>query len=127
MTKVSACWVPRLLSDQDKSVRVQTSKRFLERYARKGERFLQNIITRDESLLHFYDPETKAKSIMWKNTSPPPPKKAKVVMSAQKVMFLVCVDHRGIILSHAVQKDQPNVLPEGTLLIVCYSIFFFFA
>ena len=64
MTKVSACWVPRLLSDQDKSVRVQTSKRFLERYARKGERFLQNIITRDESLLHFYDPETKADAIV---------------------------------------------------------------
>jgi len=40
-------------------VRVQTSKRFLERYAREGDRFLQSIITCDESWLHLYDPETK--------------------------------------------------------------------
>ena len=59
MTKVSARWVPRLLSEQDKQMRVQTAKRFLERYAPEGERFLQSIITCDESWLHFYDPETK--------------------------------------------------------------------
>ena len=56
----------RLLSEQEKSVRVQTSKRFLERYAREGERFLQSIITSDESWLPFYNLETKAKSIVWK-------------------------------------------------------------
>ena len=56
----------RLLSEQEKSVRFQTSKRFLERYAREGERFLQSIITSDESWLPFYDLETKAKSIVWK-------------------------------------------------------------
>ena len=106
MTKVSGRWLPSLLRQQDKSVRVQTSKRFLERFAREGERFSQGIITCDESLLYFYDPETKAESMVSKHTSSPPSKKAKVVMSAQKVMFLVCADHRGIILSHAVPTDQ---------------------
>ena len=44
MTKVSARWVPRLSSEQHMSVRVQTAKRFLERYEREDERFLQRII-----------------------------------------------------------------------------------
>ena len=64
MTKVSARWVSRLLSEHDKPVRVQTSTRFLERYAREGDRFLLSIITCDESWLHFYDPETKAESMV---------------------------------------------------------------
>ena len=89
MTKVSARWVPRILSEEDKSVRVQTSKHLLERYEREVERFLQSIIKCDESWLHFYDPETKAESMVWEHTSSPPPKKAKVVKPAQKVMFLV--------------------------------------
>ena len=63
MTKVSARWNPRPLSE-DKSVRVQESKHFLERYTQEGERFLQSIITCDESRLHFYDPETKAESMV---------------------------------------------------------------
>ena len=106
MTKVSARWVLRLLSGKDKAVHVQTTKRFLERYAWEGERFLQSFITCDESWLHFYDPETKAKSMVWKHTSSPPPTKAKVVKSAKKVIFLVFADHRGIILSHVVPTDQ---------------------
>ena len=83
MTKVSARWVPRLLSGKDKSVHIQTSKPFLERYTREGERFLQSIITCDESWFHFYNPETKAKSMVWKHTSSPPPKKAKVVVCSK--------------------------------------------
>ena len=74
----------RLLSEQEKSVRVQTSKRFLERYAREGERFLQSIITCDELWLHFYDPETKAESMVWKHTSSPPSKKANVANLLKK-------------------------------------------
>ena len=60
---------------------------------------MQNIIMCDESLLHFYDPETKAESMVWNHTSSPAPKKAKVVKSAQHVMFLVYADHRGIVVS----------------------------
>ena len=67
ITWVSAHLVSRLLSEQAKSV--------CERYARQGERFLQSIITCDESWLHFYDPET----MVWRHTSSPPSKKANVV------------------------------------------------
>ena len=69
----------RLLSEQEKSVRVQTSKRFLERYAREGERFLQSSITCDKSWLHFYDPETKVESMVWKHTSSPPPRSSSLL------------------------------------------------
>ena len=79
MTKVSARWVPRLLSEQDKQMRVQTAKRFLERYAREGERFLQSSITCDKSWLHFYDPETKVESMVWKHTSSPPPRSSSLL------------------------------------------------
>ena len=111
------------LSKKDRSVRVQTSKRFLERYAREGDRFLQSIITCDELWLHFYDPETNAESMVQKHTSSPPQKKAKVVKSVQNVFvpcfcrppcnhFVACRPKRS--------DDQRNVLPEGTVLIVFF-------
>lgn len=100
MRKVSARWKIK------KNVRVETSQCFLARHAREGDHFLNKIVTCDETWLHFYDPETKAESMVWKRPSSPPPKKAKVIKSAKKVMFLVFMDHRGILLSHAIPTDK---------------------
>lgn len=38
--------------------------------------FLDCIITTDETWLHYYEPETKQQSSVWKNVDSPPPKQA---------------------------------------------------
>ena len=51
MSKVSARWVPRLLNDHEKQVRVERSRELLERYRKDGTSFLDRIITTDETWL----------------------------------------------------------------------------
>ena len=70
MSKVSARWVPRLLSDEQKATRVECSTEFLNRFEMEGDQFLDNIITMDETWIWEYDPETKAESSVWKTPRP---------------------------------------------------------
>ena len=89
MSKVSARWVPRLLSDEQKATRVECSTEFLNRYKMKGDQFFDNIITKDECWIWEYDPETKAESSVWKTPRTPPPKKARGCKSGGKHMCMI--------------------------------------
>jgi histone-lysine N-methyltransferase SETMAR len=106
MHKVSARWIPRILSNDNKSNRVKASRKFLERYRKEGDTFLQRIITTDETWLFLYDPETKEQSKQWKTPASPPPKKARVSKSAGKQMFIFFADIDGMILQHAVPTGK---------------------
>ena len=106
MSKVSARWVPRLLTDTEKENRVRCSQMFLSRYDAEGDEFLDRIITTDESWFHHFDPETKAMSSVWKTPNTPPPKKARVQKSAGKHMFILFMDRHGMILQHRVPDHQ---------------------
>ena len=106
MSKVSARWVPRLLTNEQKTKRVECSTEFLNWYEREGDRFLDNIITMDETWIWEYDPETKAESSVWKTSKSPPPKKARVCKSGGKHMFVFFMDRRGMLLAHRVPEGQ---------------------
>ncbi|GFR81599.1 histone-lysine N-methyltransferase SETMAR [Elysia marginata] len=47
--KVSARWVPRMLTDEMKMQRKTTCDELLKRYEEEGEEFIQRIVTGDES------------------------------------------------------------------------------
>ena len=104
--KVCAQWVPRLLSPDEKQSRVSSSSEFLRRWKKEGDTFLSRIITTDETWLYHFDPETKQQSDMWKRRGSPPPKKARVTKWAGKHMFIMFMDMRGMILTHAVPSGQ---------------------
>ena len=66
MSKLSARWVPKLLSEEQKRGR----KELLSMYrADKG--FLDRIITGDESWFHYYEPESESQSKQWKRRDEP--------------------------------------------------------
>jgi hypothetical protein len=72
----------------------------LQRYEREGAEFLDSIVTCDETLVHYFTPESKRASKKCKHThSPPPPpkKKATAIFSAGKIMTAVFWDSKGII------------------------------
>jgi len=106
MSKVSARWVPRLLKDSKKERRDACSTHFLRRFEREGERFLDRIITVDETWIHHFDPETKSESSVWKSPSSPAPKNARVQRSVGKEMFIYFMDRRGMILEHKVRDGH---------------------
>lgn len=106
MSKVSARWVPRLLSHNDKVRRVECSKEFLQRLARNGDTFLDRIVTLDETWLWYYEPETKAQSSIWKTPQTPPPRKAKSTKCGGKHMYLFFMDRKGMLLQHQIPEGQ---------------------
>ena len=112
LTKVSARWVPRLLSAEEKGSRVSASEEFFRRYEREGDRFLGRIVTTDETYISLYDPETKFESMVWKQPSSPPPLKAKTCRSTKKYMFIFFMDSEGMLLQH--------VVPNGTTVNAAY-------
>ena len=105
MSKASARWVPRLLSEDEKLQRVSDSQKFIRKCDR-DRNFLNKIITTDETWVHFYEPEDKRSSMVWKHSDSPPPKKAKTVKSMGKVMCIMFIDRHGILLVHMVPEGK---------------------
>jgi len=62
MRKLSACWVPRLLTLDQKRVRMNISKALLTQFRRNKSEFWRRLITVDETWIHHYTPESKIQS-----------------------------------------------------------------
>jgi histone-lysine N-methyltransferase SETMAR len=106
MKKLSARWVPRLLTVDQKRNRVTTSKDCLDMFKRNPNQFLRRFVTVDETWIHHYTPETKVQSAQWVSPGERAPKKAKTVPSAGKVMATVFWDSQGIILIDYLEKGR---------------------
>jgi histone-lysine N-methyltransferase SETMAR len=104
MRKLSAKWVPKCLTSEQKQARVQTSTAVLAHFSDTPD-FLARLVTEDETWLHIYDPETKEQSKEWRHSGSPRPKKFRAQKSAKKVMASVFWDKDGILLV--------DYLPQG--------------
>jgi histone-lysine N-methyltransferase SETMAR len=96
MRRISARFVPRLLSDDQKAHRVSVCRE-LKKQARDDPNFISNIITGDETWGYGYDPETKQQSSQWKSPNSPRPKKTRPVRSIAKSTLIVFSDIQGIV------------------------------
>jgi len=81
MHYVSAKFVPRLLTDDQKENRVEISQELLAS-ANGNENFLKKIVTGDETWVYGYELETKMQSSQWMGKGSPQPNKAQ--MSGQR-------------------------------------------
>jgi len=106
MKKLSARWVPRLLTVEQKRNRMTTSKHCLDMFKRNPKEFLQRFVTVDETWIHHYTPETKEQSKQWTKSGESAPKKAKTVPSAGKRMTTIFWNSRGIIFTNYLEKGR---------------------
>lgn len=106
MNKVSARWVPRMLTIVQKNDRVVISQELLDSAKGNPDRFFDRLVTMDESWVHHYDPETKEQSKEWRHPESPPPRKFRVQPSAGKVMLSVFWDTRGVLLIDFLDKGR---------------------
>ncbi|UYV78131.1 hypothetical protein LAZ67_16000211, partial [Cordylochernes scorpioides] len=81
-------WVPRLLLENHKQQRMEAARAFLEMHQRDGDQLFSRIVPGDEIWVHHLTPETKRQSMVWKKPEESAPKKAKVTISAGKVMAM---------------------------------------
>jgi histone-lysine N-methyltransferase SETMAR len=106
LSKVTARWVPRLLSDDHKLKHLEMAKNFNESVLQLGKAFLESIVTMDESWVLYHTPETKQQSKQWVKKGSNPPIKAKVVGSGKKVMLIAFFDFKGMIYTHYVPQGR---------------------
>ena len=98
MSKVSARWVLRMLTDDQKRTLHNISRYLLSRYEDDPGDFIERVVTQDETWVHHFDPELKLQSKQWKHTGPPPPKKLKRVHSAGKTIASIFWDCLGVVM-----------------------------
>jgi histone-lysine N-methyltransferase SETMAR len=88
MRRISAKFVPRLLSDDQKAHRVSVCRE-LKQQVTDDPNFISNIITGDETWVYGHDPETKQQSSEWKLPNSQQPKKLRQVRSFVKSMLII--------------------------------------
>jgi len=106
MRKLSAKWVPKCLSAEQKRRRCQSSEQLLEFFRRDPNDFLPRLVTMDETWLYRYDPETKQQLMAWRHNGSSSPKQFRVQKSAEKVLASIFWDQDGILLIDYLPKDQ---------------------
>ncbi|UYV75229.1 hypothetical protein LAZ67_12002992 [Cordylochernes scorpioides] len=84
LRKLSACWVPKLLTPDQKAVRRKLSSDNLALFEANPEEFINIFVTMDETWAHHFAPESKQQSMQWTHSGSPPPQKAKTVPSSGK-------------------------------------------
>ncbi|UYV69145.1 hypothetical protein LAZ67_6002586 [Cordylochernes scorpioides] len=86
MIRTSSKFVPWILTEEQKEVRMDVCKKMAE-LTRTDPEWMQKIITGYETWVYQYDPETKRQSSQWIERGEPKPKKARFTKS--KVMTLL--------------------------------------
>lgn len=106
MRKVSARWVPRLLTPLLKRTRLAMSRANVALIEADHDMFSERFVTMDETWVHHYTPECKRMSMQWKHKGSLTPIKAKVVPSAGKIMMSVFWDAEGLLLVDFLMKGK---------------------
>ncbi len=114
LSKKSARWVPKLLTEKMKKERVRTSEAFLAMVHCRSKAILENIVTMDESAVSFHTPETKQQSKQWLKKGEPEPIIAKVHATRAKQMVLAFFDAKVLIYT--------NYVPKGTTVNAKYIV-----
>lgn len=106
MKKLCARWVPRLLTVDQKRIRVTTSQQNLALFSRKPTEFLRRFITMDETWIHYYTPESTQQAKQWVSPGQSAPKRPKTQQWTGKVMASVFWDANGIIFVDYLEKGK---------------------
>lgn len=110
MNKVSARWVPKLLSSVQKVRRMECCQEFLNLCQGQERQVIQSIVTGDETMVLYYDPLSKRESMEWRRPGEAPPRKARVAPSTKKIMATIFWDCRGILM---IDFKERNTVVNG--------------
>ena len=95
MRKLTACWVPKSLSNEQMATRASVCSALLKRFRSKDD-FLLRLV--DETWVYYYERENKALESSVGRPESPRPKKFKTQPSAGKVMATVFWNANDVIM-----------------------------
>ena len=99
MSKVCTRWVPKLLTPLQRINRMECCQELLQQSEADPVKFLDRIITGDESWIYHYDPLTQQEAKVWKKPGEETPTRPRKQRSAGKVMMTIFWDKDGILFT----------------------------
>lgn len=105
LKKKAPKFVPRLLSDEQKRMRMKICASNLKLLADVPE-LLDYVVTGDESSIPLYDPETKLSSMHWLAKEDQHPQKALCTCAHSSTMVMTFFDSSGLILIEFLPKGE---------------------
>ena len=65
VTKISARWIPHLLTDEQKGTRLQMAKKLLKKYPKYQKKVFDSLITGNETWVYFQEPKPEVDKRIW--------------------------------------------------------------
>ena len=106
MRKISARWILHLVTKEQKLARVRIAKQLLKQFPKYNNQSFANIITGNETWVHFYKPKRKIQNKIWATKVGKRPCIAKCTMSIKKVIYIIFFTNQGPAIQIAVPKGK---------------------
>ena len=108
--KISARWVPHLLTDEQKRQQVKVAKNLLQMFPKYDKKQFANVVTGDETWVHYFEPVRKVSNKVWATKHSKRPIIAKRSLSAKKVLYATFFSGEGVAIKVPVKKHHRKVL-----------------
>ena len=106
LCKIYVRWVPHLLTDKQKQSRVRLASQVIEKYDKCDPRRLEEIVTGDETLIYYFQPDSKAKNKVWVSSEGDRPVIARCCKTTNRILFAIFFDLKGPVLQIPVTKGS---------------------
>ena len=104
--KISARWVPHLLTDEQKRQRVKVAKKLLQMFPKYDKKQFANVFTGDETWVHYFEPVRKVSNKIWATKHSKRPIIAKRSLSTKKVLYAIFFSGEGVAIKVPVKKGK---------------------
>jgi [histone H3]-lysine36 N-dimethyltransferase SETMAR len=101
-----ARWIPKILTKAQKAKRKSCCEENIYLNSQEPDFFQGQIVTGDETYIHYFQPTTKRESSQWLPPGSRPPLKAMKRLSTKKNMALIFWDRKGVLLTHYYRKGS---------------------
>ena len=106
LRKICACWVPHLLTDEQKQSLVRLALQIIEKYDKCDPRRLEELVTGDETWIYHFQPDSKAKNKVWVSSEGDRPVIARHCKTSNRMLYAIFFDSKGPVLQIPVLKGS---------------------
>ena len=102
--KISARWVPHLLTDEQKRQRVKVAKK--QMFPKYDKKQFANVVTGYETWVHYFEPVRKVSNKIWATKHSKRPIIANCSLSTKKVLYAIFFSGEGVAIKVPVKKAK---------------------